>query len=71
MTAIEIKAKKEELIKEIGSDTTLLDSALKYVKKLKRNKLSHPVSSLLKKKRTLYLKVNRMPKKDWEYRTKI
>lgn len=36
MTAIEIKAKEKELIKEINSDATLLDYALRYVKRKKR-----------------------------------
>jgi hypothetical protein len=36
MTAIGIKAKERELIKEIGSDSNLLESALRYIKKKKR-----------------------------------
>ncbi|WP_163309065.1 hypothetical protein [Dysgonomonas sp. 521] len=36
MTTIEIKAKEKELIKEIDSDATLLDYALQYVKRKKR-----------------------------------
>lgn len=36
MTAIEIKAKERELLQEIDNDATLLDSALKYIKRKKR-----------------------------------
>ncbi|MDR0825522.1 MAG: hypothetical protein LBN74_10540 [Prevotella sp.] len=43
MKTIEIKIKEKELIREINNDTTLLDSALKYVKKLKRaNQQKYP-----------------------------
>ena len=36
MNAIEIKEKELELIREINSDTHLLESALKYIHKLKK-----------------------------------
>lgn len=42
MTAIEIKAKEKELLQEINSDAGLLDSALKYVRKLKKTKEQAP-----------------------------
>lgn len=36
MTTIEIRMKEKKLIKEINSDATLLDYALQYVKRKKR-----------------------------------
>ena len=38
MTAIEIKAKEKELIREINSDASLLDSALQYIKRKKKER---------------------------------
>jgi anaerobic ribonucleoside-triphosphate reductase len=42
MTTIEIRAREEELIQEIDSDLSLLESALKYVRKLKQSKTKAP-----------------------------
>jgi hypothetical protein len=42
MTTIEIKAREKELIQEIDSDLTLLESALNYVRKLKQSKTKAP-----------------------------
>jgi hypothetical protein len=42
MKAIEIKAKERELIREINSDTVLLESALEYVRELKKSQLKYP-----------------------------
>ena len=38
MTTVEIKAKKKELIEEIGADESLLESAIEYVRKIKIRK---------------------------------
>lgn len=56
MTAIEIKAKEQELIREINNDTTLLESALKYVKKLKRAKAQLPCQFTREEKENILLK---------------
>jgi len=42
MTAIEIKAKEQELMREINNDAGLLDSALRYVRKIKKTKSQAP-----------------------------
>ena len=62
MTAIEIKEK--ELIKEINSDSTLLDSALKYVRKLKKAKLHNPCQFTTEEKENILLKGEQDAKKD-------
>lgn len=56
MTAIEIKAKERELIKEIDSDSSLLDSALRYVRKLKKAKLQTPCQFTAVEKENILLK---------------
>ena len=42
MTVMEINAKELELIQEINSDVNLLDTLLKYVRKLKDNQHQPP-----------------------------
>ncbi|SFL34192.1 hypothetical protein SAMN05216357_11939 [Porphyromonadaceae bacterium KH3CP3RA] len=42
MKAIEIKTKEQELIREINSDVNLLESALEYVRKIKKSQLKYP-----------------------------
>ncbi len=42
MKTIEIKTKEQELIREINSDADLLESALEYVRTLKKSQLKYP-----------------------------
>lgn len=42
MNTIEIKSKEQELIQEINSDADLLESALEYVRELKKSQLKYP-----------------------------
>ena len=56
MTAIEIKAKEHELIREIGCDENLLESALKYIKKLKMTKQQPPCRFTTEEKEAILLK---------------
>jgi len=63
MTAIEIKAKERELIREIDHDTSLLESALKYVKRLKRKKQQMPCQFSAEEKENILLKGEQDAKK--------
>lgn len=57
MTAIEIKAKEKELIKEINNDTNLLDSALKYIRRIKKKAATkQPCQFTSQEKETVLLK---------------
>jgi len=56
MKIIDIKAKEKELIKEINSDSILLDSALEYVRKLKKTKLRKPCQFTAEEKEDILLK---------------
>ena len=56
MTTIEIKAKENELIREIGNDVNLLESALNYVRKLKKSEPQSPCIFTAKEKEAILLK---------------
>ena len=68
MTAIEIKAKKQELIQEINNDANLLDSALKYVRKLKKSQQKAPCQYTVDELKTR-LKNGRIAVKEGAYKT--
>lgn len=68
MTAIEIKAKEKELIQEINSDASLLDSALKYVRKLKKSQQEAPCQYTVDELKTR-LKKGRVAAKEGAYKT--
>ena len=42
MTIVEIKIKEQELIQEINNDVNLLESALKYIRQLKKTQQKAP-----------------------------
>ena len=58
MTAIEIKLKENELIREIGSDENLLEAALRYIQKIKKTKpkTQPPCQFTAKEKESILLK---------------
>ena len=63
MTAIKIKAKERELINEINSDISLLESASKYVRKLKKTKRQPPCRFTAEEKEAILLKGEKEAKK--------
>lgn len=56
MTILELKMKELELIREIADDETLLESALNYVKKLKKNRKKTPCQFTVSEKENILLK---------------
>ena len=56
MTTIEIRAKENELIREINSNVNLLESALIYVRNLKKNILQYPCQFTAEEKENILLK---------------
>ncbi|MFR9165042.1 MAG: hypothetical protein ACLVKO_01995 [Dysgonomonas sp.] len=63
MTTLELKAKERELLQEINSDTNLLNSALKYVKRLKKAKKQNPCQFSPEEKEAILLKGEQDAKK--------
>lgn len=68
MTAIEFKAKEQELIQEINNDANLLESALKYVRNLKKNQEKVPCQYSIDELKTR-LKKGRVAVKEGAYKT--
>lgn len=68
MTAIEIKAKEQELIHEINSDVNILESALEYVRKLKKSNPKAPCQYTIDELKTR-LKKGRIAAKEGAYKT--
>ena len=68
MTVAEIQAKERELIREINSDANLLESALTYIRKLKRNKQAAPCQYSIEELKGR-LKKGRISAKEGVYKT--
>lgn len=56
MTALELKHKQKELIQEINDDAGLLESALQYVRKLKRARQQKFLQFSVEEKENILLK---------------
>ena len=69
MTALEIKAKEKELIQEINSDASLLDSLLQYVRKLKKSQQETPCQYTVDELKTRLKRKGRLAAKDEVYKT--
>lgn len=68
MKAIEIKEKERELIQEINSDASLLESALNYVRKLKKTQQKAPCQYTIEELKTR-LKKGRIAAREGAYKT--
>ena len=68
MTAVEIQAKERELIQEINSDANLLESALIYIRKLKKNQQVAPCQYSIEELK-VRLKKGRISAKEGAYKT--
>lgn len=68
MTTLELKAKEKELIQEINNDANLLDSALRYVRKLKKTQQEVPCQYSVDELKTR-LKQGRIAAKEGAYKT--
>ena len=68
MKSIEIKSKERELIREINSDVVLLESALEYVRELKKSQPKYPCQYSVDELKTR-LKEGRKAVKAGNYKT--
>lgn len=68
MKSIGLKAKERELMQEINSDATLLESALKYVRKLKKTQEKSPCQYTVEELKSR-LKKGRVAAKERTYKT--
>lgn len=68
MTTINISAKERELISEINQDESLLESALKHVRKLKKSKTQAPCQYSTKELKAR-LQRGRQALKDGDYKS--
>ena len=68
MTVIEIQTKERELIEEINSDANLLELALIYIRKLKKNQQVTPCQYSIEELK-VRLKKGRVSAKEGAYKT--
>ena len=68
MNVVEIQAKERELIQEINNDANLLELALTYIRKLKKNQQDAPCQYSIEELKER-LKAGRIAAKEGVYKT--